>query len=130
MYRIRRTFDDLFLAAVLQFSHCLQCTYEYKVTLPGAVVYSIWPQSHWRRQLWGTGERDPSTPRLTTIYFLQCTLTSKKSDSDYMSTVSSCENPATFACAPPGTKSWQRHCPEKLGGPQLREFMGPKQYTL
>ena len=30
-------------------------------------------------------------------------------DSDYMSTVASCKNPGTFACAPPGTKSWRRH---------------------
>jgi len=26
-----------------------------------------------------------------------------------MSTVAFCENPVTFACAPPGTKSWRRH---------------------
>jgi len=36
------------------------------------------------------------------------------SDSDYMSimsTVASSKNPVTFACAPPGTKSWRRHFP-------------------
>jgi len=37
--------------------------------------------------------------------FFQYTLTFTKSDSNYMSTVASCKNPATFACAPPGTKS-------------------------
>jgi len=42
-------------------------------------------------------------------------LTCTKSDSDYMSTVDSCKNSVTFACAPPGIKSWRRHwCPSQF----------------
>ena len=51
--------------------------------------------------------------RLTTIYFFSVHFDLSKSDSDYMSTVASCKNPVTFACAPPGTKSWRRHCPQQ-----------------
>jgi len=54
---------------------------------------------HWRRQLWGTGARAPLD--LQQLIF-RCTLTCTKSDSDYMSTVASCKNAATFVCAPPG----------------------------
>jgi len=31
------------------------------------------------------------------------------SDSNYTSTVASCKNRVTFACAPPGTNSWRHH---------------------
>ena len=60
-------------------------------------IYEIWPLA-------------TCPPRLTTVTFLQCTLTCTKSDSDYMSIVASCKNPVTLACAPPGTKSWRPHC--------------------
>jgi len=33
-----------------------------------------------------------------------------------MSTVASCKNPVTFACAPPGTKSWRRHWTTEIVG--------------
>ena len=49
---------------------------------------------------WGT------CPRLNNYLFFQCTLTCTKSDNNYMSTVASCKNPVTFACATPGTKSY------------------------
>ena len=62
----------------------------------GLVLFSV--RTHWRRQLWGTGARAPST--YNNLIF-QYTLTCTKSDSDYMSTVASCEKPAIFACAPP-----------------------------
>ena len=64
--------------------------------------------SHWRRQLWGTGARAPP-PSTYNIVIFQCSLTYAKSNSDYMSTVASCKNSATSACAPPGTKSWRLH---------------------
>ena len=64
---------------------------------------------HWRRQLLGTGARGPFLDSL--FDFFQCTLTWTKSDSDYMSTVASCKNPVTYACPPPGTKSWRRLWP-------------------
>jgi len=59
-------FDELFLAAILQFSHCLQCTYatvrrytfdyfgiDYKkqsvsnLTPPGAIMYHWAPDKAW-----------------------------------------------------------------------------------
>ena len=52
---------------------------------------------------WGT------SPSTYNNYIFQRTLTCTKSDSDYMSTVASCKNPVTFACASPGTKSWRHH---------------------
>ena len=54
---------------------------------------------------WGTCP-PPSTYN---IVIFQCSLTYAKSNSDYMSTVASCKNSATSACAPPGTKSWRLH---------------------
>jgi len=63
-------------------------------------------QCHWRRQLWGTGARAPSTYNSYILVYFDL----YKYESDFDSYVASCKNPVTFACAPPGNKSWRRHC--------------------